>query len=94
MLVEGEAGIGKTRLLGLARVRAAAAGARVLYATADEIEASVPLAAARELLARAARGVAPDGPGMARGSGARRRAVGSERDRGRAATRSCTRCGG
>ena len=33
-----------------------------LYATADESEASVPLAAARELLARAARGVAPDGP--------------------------------
>ena len=62
VLVEGEAGIGKTRLLGLARVRAVAAGARVLYATADEIEASVPLAAARELLARAARGVAPDGP--------------------------------
>ena len=62
MLVEGEAGIGKTRLLGLARVRAAAAGARVLYATADESEASVPLAAARELLARAARGVAADGP--------------------------------
>jgi DNA-binding CsgD family transcriptional regulator len=62
VLVEGEAGIGKTRLLGLARVRAAAAGARVLYATADESEASVPLAAARELLVRAARGVAPDGP--------------------------------
>ena len=62
VLVEGEAGIGKTRLLGLARVRAVAAGARVLYATADETEASVPLAAARELLARAARGVAPGGP--------------------------------
>ena len=62
VLVEGEAGIGKTRLLGLARLRAEAAGARALYATADESEASVPLAAARELLARAARGVAPDGP--------------------------------
>ena len=62
VLVEGEAGIGKTRLLGHARARAAAVGARVLYATADESEASVPLAAARELLARAARGVAPDGP--------------------------------
>ena len=62
VLVEGEAGIGKTRLLGLARVRAVAAGARVLYATADETEASVPLAAARELLTRAARGVAPGGP--------------------------------
>ena len=62
VLIEGEAGIGKTRLLGLARARASAAGARVLYATADEIEASVPLAGARVLLARAARGVAPDGP--------------------------------
>ena len=62
VLVEGEAGIGKTRLLGLARLRAEAAGARALYATADESEASVPLAAARELLARAARSVAPDGP--------------------------------
>jgi predicted ATPase len=62
VLVEGEAGIGKTRLLGAARTRAEAAGARALYATADEIEARVPLAAARALLARAARGVAAGGP--------------------------------
>ncbi len=62
MLIEGEAGIGKTRLLDAARERAAAAGARVLYATADEIEADVPLAGARALLGRAARDVAPDGP--------------------------------
>jgi DNA-binding CsgD family transcriptional regulator len=62
VLIEGEAGIGKTRLLELARTRALAAGARVLYATADEIEASVPLAGARAMLSRAARDIVPDGP--------------------------------
>jgi DNA-binding CsgD family transcriptional regulator len=62
VLIEGEAGIGKTRLLRTARARAQASGARVLYATADEFEANVPLTAARELLAQAARGMAPDGP--------------------------------
>jgi DNA-binding CsgD family transcriptional regulator len=62
VLIEGEAGIGKTRLLRLAKARAEAAGDRVLYATADEFEANVPLAGARELLAQAARGMARDGP--------------------------------
>ena len=62
VLIEGEAGIGKTRLLRAARSRAEAMGRRVLYATADEFEASVPLAGARELLVRATRGMAPDGP--------------------------------
>ena len=62
VLIEGEAGIGKTRLLRLAKARAEAAGDRVLYATADEFEANVPLAGARELLAHAARGMARDGP--------------------------------
>ena len=62
VLIEGEAGIGKTRLMGLARARAKAAGLRVLYATADEIETGVPFAGARVLLGRAARDVAPDGP--------------------------------
>ena len=62
VLVEGEAGIGKTRLLDAARASAAAAGAHVLAATADEIEADVALAGARALLARAVRGVAPEGP--------------------------------
>ncbi len=62
VLIEGEAGIGKTRLLRTARARAEATGSRVLYATADEFEANVPLAGARELLAQAARGMAPDGP--------------------------------
>ena len=62
VLIEGEAGIGKTRLLALARDEATSAGANVLYATADETEASVPLAGARVLLGRAARGLVPDGP--------------------------------
>ena len=61
-LIEGEAGIGKTRLVGLARARAEEVGLRVLYATADEIETGVPFAGARVLLGRAARTVAPDGP--------------------------------
>jgi DNA-binding CsgD family transcriptional regulator len=61
-LIEGEAGIGKTQLLGLVRDHALVSGARVLYATTDVIEADVPLAAARVLLGRAARGVAPGGP--------------------------------
>lgn len=62
LLIEGEAGIGKTRLLAHARALASAAGVRVLYATADEAETGVPLAGARVLLGRAARDVAPDGP--------------------------------
>ena len=62
VLIEGEAGIGKTRLLRLAKARAEAAGGRVLYATADEFEANVPLAGARELLAHAARAMTRDGP--------------------------------
>ncbi len=62
ILVEGEAGIGKTRLLARAREEAVRAGAQVLQATADEIEQGVPLAVARVLLARAARTVAADGP--------------------------------
>jgi hypothetical protein len=49
-------------LLRLARDRALASEARVLYATADVIEMGMPLAAARVLLGGAARGVAPDGP--------------------------------
>jgi hypothetical protein len=42
MLIEGEAGTGKTRLLTLAREHAAAAEADVLWATADETEVGVP----------------------------------------------------
>jgi DNA-binding CsgD family transcriptional regulator len=61
-LIEGEPGIGKTHLLGAVRDHASVSEARVLYATAEEIETSVPLAAARVLLGRAARRVSPDGP--------------------------------
>jgi DNA-binding CsgD family transcriptional regulator/tetratricopeptide (TPR) repeat protein len=61
-LIEGEAGIGKTTLLGLVRDRVSASDACALYATADESETGLPLAAARVLLARAARSVSPDGP--------------------------------
>jgi len=62
IFVEGEAGIGKTRLLTRAREEAVLAGARVLHAAADEIEEGVPLAVTRLLLGRAARGVPADGP--------------------------------
>ena len=62
VLIEGEAGIGKTHLLQMSRARAQAAGGRVLFATADEFEVNVPLAGTRELLAQAARGMARDGP--------------------------------
>src|SRR5947199_2188795 len=62
VLIEGEAGIGKTHLLRMARARAQAGGGRVLFATADEFEVNVPLAGARELLAPAGHGMARDGP--------------------------------
>lgn len=63
VLIEGEAGIGKTRVLEFARAGAARAGARVLYATTDEVEAHVPLAAARALFARPARSLPDNGLG-------------------------------
>ena len=93
VLIEGEAGIGKTRLMGLARARAETVGLRVLYATADEIETGMPFAGARVLLGRAARDVAPDGParlGVLALEGRCRIRAG----RGHVATRWCTRCGG
>jgi hypothetical protein len=62
VLVEGEAGIGKTRLLEHFRTGAASGSARVLFTTADEGEAAVPLAVARALLGRAAAGLEVAGP--------------------------------
>src|SRR5512132_3769232 len=55
VLIEGEAGIGKTRLLQRFRTRAASGSARVLSTTADEGEAAVPLAVARALLGKGGR---------------------------------------
>ena len=79
VLIEGEAGIGKTRLLRLAKARAEAAGDRALYATADEFEANVPARRrSRALSAPAARGMARGRAGAAGTTGARRRVVGSE----------------
>ncbi len=48
-LVEGPAGIGKTRLLAEARVGAATAGFRVLTARAAELEAAFPFGVVRQL---------------------------------------------
>ena len=93
VLVEGEAGIGKTRLLDAARASAAAAGAHVLAATADEIEADVALAGARALLARRFAALRPKG----RRGWVCSRSPADWRTRtglGRAPIWSCTRCGG
>jgi DNA-binding CsgD family transcriptional regulator len=62
VLIEGEPGVGKTDLLRFGRDRASAAGVRVLYGTADEIEAGVPLAGARALLGRTVRDLDHGGP--------------------------------
>ena len=48
-LVEGPAGIGKTRLLAEARVRGQEAGARVLFARAGELERDFPFGVVRQL---------------------------------------------
>jgi DNA-binding CsgD family transcriptional regulator/tetratricopeptide (TPR) repeat protein len=50
LLVEGEAGVGKTALLAVAAARAAAAGIRVLPAVGAEFEADVMFAALHQLL--------------------------------------------
>src|SRR5262245_52134878 len=48
-LVEGPAGIGKTRLLAAARERAAAEGFRVLVARGGELEREMPFGVVRQL---------------------------------------------
>jgi DNA-binding SARP family transcriptional activator len=69
--VEGEAGIGKSRLLSVWADRARAAGCTVLAGRCDELERSLPLEALVDALARhlqavgpeeAARLLGPDGP--------------------------------
>lgn len=50
VLIEGPAGIGKTRLLGACAEEARARGVRVLRACGDEVAMEVPFAGVRELL--------------------------------------------
>jgi DNA-binding CsgD family transcriptional regulator len=73
--IEGEAGVGKTRLLGEARGIAAAAGAEVLAARAGELERDFPFAVLRQLLGPRLRQASVDeldtlfdGAGPARGA--------------------------
>lgn len=54
LLIRGEPGIGKTALLDAAAARAAAAGTRVLRASAAEFEAHIPFACLHQLLLPAA----------------------------------------
>ena len=49
-LIEGPAGVGKTRLLGEVRRRAEAAGARVLSARGSDLEREYPFGVVRQLL--------------------------------------------
>ncbi|HEV2999413.1 MAG TPA: ATP-binding protein, partial [Solirubrobacteraceae bacterium] len=60
VVVEGPAGIGKTRLLRAARERAAASGMAVLAARASELERDFPFGVVRQLLEPAVRGGADD----------------------------------
>jgi hypothetical protein len=52
-MIEGAAGIGKSRLLEWARVRAAELGLRVLNARGAELEQGFPFGVARQLFERA-----------------------------------------
>src|SRR5881275_995379 len=53
MVIEGAAGMGKSRLLEVARVRATELGLRVLSARATELEQRFPFGLARQLFERA-----------------------------------------
>ena len=59
VVIEGAAGIGKTRLLGEARDAAAAAGMRVLTARGTELERGFPFALARQLFESVVRSLDP-----------------------------------
>src|SRR3954464_11220086 len=60
LVIEGPAGIGKTRLLGAARERGAAAGMPVLSARGSELERDFPFAVVRQLLDPVVAGVDDD----------------------------------
>src|SRR3954469_11932729 len=60
LMIEGPAGIGKTRLLRSARERATAADMPVLSARGSELERDFPFAVVRQLLEPAVTGVAED----------------------------------
>src|SRR3954454_8967980 len=60
LVIEGPAGIGKTRLLRSARERATAADMTVLSARGSELERDFPFAVVRQLLEPVVTGVAED----------------------------------
>src|SRR3954451_10235537 len=60
LVIEGPAGIGKTRLLRVARERATAAGMPVLSARGSELERDFPFAVVRQLLEPVVAGVDED----------------------------------
>ena len=60
VVVEGPAGIGKSRLLAVARERAGAAQMRVLTARGTELERSYPFGVVRQSIDRMARESDPD----------------------------------
>ncbi|HEX8804432.1 MAG TPA: AAA family ATPase, partial [Acidimicrobiales bacterium] len=70
LLVRGEAGIGKSRLVGEVTDRAGGRGHAVLVGRADDLDHGIPFALFRDMLAR----LGPDGPG-AEGARALRAAV-------------------
>lgn len=77
LLVRGEAGIGKSRLVGEVSDRAEGQGYAVLVGRADDLDHGIPFALFRDLLAR----VGPEGPG-AEGAGQLRAAMDGGHDGG------------
>ncbi len=57
LMLEGNAGLGKSRLLEIAREMSAAAGTSILFARSEELEMALPWSLARALLARGLEGI-------------------------------------